>query len=112
MKAWLVYEKNETLSTVVFAETAGKARALAQHTDACEDVEFCDIRAQRIPQIDKYYTDGKLEMDWLKTEDRIALVKEAGFRCDKEYYDPFDCESCPASKWCEMAKGDHGEKDD
>ena len=103
MKAWLVYEKNETLSTVVFAETAGKARALAQYTYTCEDVEFCDIRAQRIPQIDKYYTDGKLEMDWFKMEDRVALVKEAGFQCN---YDPFDCESCPAAEWCEKAKGE------
>lgn len=106
MKAWIVREKDEFVSTVVFAETAGKARALAQHTDACEDVEFCDIEARRLPQIDKYYTDGKREMNWFKTEDRVALVKDAGFRCDPEYWEPEDCERCPASEWCEMPKGE------
>ena len=98
-----MYEKNETLSTVVFAETAGKARALAQHTNTYKNIKFCDIKTQRIPQINKYYTNSKIEMDWFKMEDRVALVKEAGFRCD---YDSLDCESCPASEWCEIAKGE------
>lgn len=34
MKAWLVREKDEFSATVVFAETRGKARALARATEA------------------------------------------------------------------------------
>lgn len=65
MKAWLVRDKYESCSAaVVFAETRGKAKAAAKSTDACEDSDFCDIEARRLPQIDKYYKDGKWEMDW------------------------------------------------
>ena len=81
MKAWFVREKDEFLSAVVFAETRGKARALARCTDACEDSNFCDIEVRRLPQMDKYYKEGKLEMDWYNPNDRIALVKECGFQC-------------------------------
>ena len=37
MKAWIAREKDSFMATVVFAETRGKARAIAQYTDACED---------------------------------------------------------------------------
>lgn len=52
MKAWLVSEKDEFRATVVFAETRGKARALARATNACEDVDFCDIK-EILPRIDR-----------------------------------------------------------
>ena len=65
MKAWLVKVKDEFCATVVFAETRGKARSIAMHTDACEDVDFCDIEVRRLPHIDKYYKEGKTELDWL-----------------------------------------------
>lgn len=99
MKAWLVREKNELESAVVFAETRGKAKVLAMGTDACEDVDFVNIQVHRMKQADKYYKEGKTEMDWLDDEDRVALVKDCGFRCDP-YADP-DCTDCPASQWCE-----------
>lgn len=70
MKAWLVREKGEFCATVVFAETRGKAKALAQSTDACEDLAFCDIEAYRRPSLDKYYVTGKREMYWFNAEDR------------------------------------------
>ena len=62
MKAWLVREKDEFCATVVFAETRGKARALAKYTDACEDCDFIDIEVRRVPQMDKYYK----ELFWKK----------------------------------------------
>ena len=99
MKAWLVKDKNEFRATVVFAETRGKARAIAMHTDACEDVDFCDIEVRREPQIDKYYKEGKVEMDWWDDKDRTFLVKECGFRC--EHVEEWVCDKCPAKEYCE-----------
>ena len=75
MKAWLAREKYGFCCAVVFAETRGKARAMAQSTAACEDSDFCDIEVNRLPKIDKYYKDGKTEMDWCNPKDRIILVK-------------------------------------
>lgn len=104
MKAWLVRKKDEFCATVVFAETRGKARALAMHTETCEDADFCDIEVNRKPQMDKYYVEGKKEMDWFNSEDRIALVKDCGFRCDEDYWEPEDCEPCPAKQYCDTYK--------
>lgn len=42
MKAWLAREKDEFCATVVFAETRGKAKALALYTEACEDQEYME----------------------------------------------------------------------
>ena len=100
MKAWLVREKDEFSATVVFAETRGKARSLAQHTDACEDAHFCDIDVYRRPTLDKYYVEGKRELDWFNSQDRIALVKDGNFVCDPIYWEWEDCESCPANECC------------
>ena len=99
MKAWLVKDKNEFCATVVFAETKGKAKSVAMHTEACEDVDFCDIAIHRVPQMDKYYKEGKTEMDWFDDKDRLALVKECGFYC--EYIEDGMCEDCPAKEYCE-----------
>ena len=99
MKAYVVTDKNECVySTVVFAETRGKAIALAQHTDACEDLPFTQITAHRAPQLDKYYR-GKYEMDWNDANDRIAMCKDAGFSCVSEISDPI-CAECPAKEYC------------
>ena len=99
MKAWLVREKDGDCATVVFAETRGKARSLAMATDACEDADFCDIEVSRRPHMDKYYKEGKKEMDWYNDADRLALVKECGFRC--EYVEPYLCDDCPAKEFCD-----------
>lgn len=99
MKAWLAKDKDEFSATVVFAETRGKAKSVAMSTEACEDVDFCDIEIQRVPQMDKYYKEGKTEMDWHDDNDRIALVKDCGFFC--EYIIEDVCKVCPAKKYCE-----------
>ena len=101
MKAWLVRDKDEFYATVVFAETRGKARALAMHTEACEDVDFIDIEVRRKPQMDKYYKVGKKEMDWFNPKDRVALVKDCNFRCSDEVFDIEDCEYCHAKEYCD-----------
>ena len=104
MNAWLVKEKDEFCATVVFAETRGKARALAAHTETCEDTDFCDILVYRRPALDKYYVPGKKEMDWFKADDRIALVKDGGFSCCPDYWEPEDCKTCSAAEYCDVAK--------
>lgn len=71
MKAYLVKDKDEFCATVVFAETVGKARALAMSTECCEDVDFCDIQVKRQPQLDKYYVDGKRK--WIGLIHKIEL---------------------------------------
>ena len=100
MKAWIVGRKEEFYSTVVFAETRGKARALALHTDCCEDSDFCDIEVRRYKKADGCYKEGKKEMDWWDDKDRTFLVKECGFRC--EYVEEWVCDKCPAKEYCEL----------
>lgn len=104
LKAWLVREKDEFAATVVFAKTRGAAKVLAMHTEACEDADFMDIESHRVPQMDRYYTDGKKEMSWFKAADRIALVKDCGFRCDYDAFDVGDCLVCPAKEYCAAYK--------
>lgn len=102
MKAWIVDDPIEAASAaVVFAETRGQAKVLAQSTDACEDMAFTDIRAVRAPKLDRFYK-GKSEMDWFDHDDRIAMVQYGGFHCSPEV-DVYKekCESCPAHEWCE-----------
>ena len=102
MKAWIVDDPIEAVSAaVVFAETRGQAKVLAQSTDACEDMDFTDIRAIRAPELDRFYK-GRPEMNWFDDDDRIALVKYGGFHCNIEV-DVYKekCEACPAHEWCE-----------
>ena len=101
-KAYIVDDRrNWDSATVVFAESAGQARSLALHTDACEDLDFTDISAKRAPKLDLAYR-GVFEMDWRNDEDRLAMVRDANFYCDvgdlgrKE----LGCDSCVAKKYC------------
>lgn len=110
MKAWLVRERDSEFATVVFAETRGKARSIAMQTDACADAEFTSIEVSRKPQLDKYYTPGKKEMDWYNDADRIALVKDGGFCCSYECGCEF--EECPAHQWCDRYEEEKEAVDD
>lgn len=105
LKAYVVYDTaaDECYETVVFAETRNEARTLALRTDACEYAEYKDIRAIRRPELDGCYR-GKWEMDWDDPQDRIDLVKLAGFECSWEI-DLLDleCDTCPAREWCDRA---------
>lgn len=96
MKAYIARNKYENFSTVVFAETAGKARSIALHTDACIDAEFTDIEVWRLPKADSQYN-GRSEMDWFNPKDRLFLVSECGFSCVEDYN---DCKNCSAKEQC------------
>lgn len=98
MKAWLVREKDEFCATVVFAETRGKARALALYTETCEYADFINIEVRRMKEADKYYKPGKTELCWFNAEDRIAMVKDCGFTCDADAHCAEECADCPDCK--------------
>ncbi len=101
MKAWLVREKDEFCATIVFAETRGKAKALALHTETCEDADFIYIEVHRAKEADKYYQPGKTELCWFNAEDRIAMVKDCGFTCDPDAHYAEECANCPAKEFCD-----------
>ena len=103
MKAYKAYDKTECFySTVVFAETSGKARSEATRTDTCEDVPFTDIRVLRVPELDGAYR-GFSEMDWYNDIDRRAMVA-VGWKC----WEPMDyeCEACCARDICTHVDGE------
>lgn len=99
MKAYSVRDKNSFYSTVVFAESVNKAKAIAIHTDTCDDSCYTDIRTKRIPALDKYYR-GKKETDWYDDDDRIAMVKDGKFHC----FEDAECPNCPAKKYCDYCE--------
>ena len=88
-------------STIVFADTAGKARAAALRTDLAEDCDFTEIRVRRVPQLDFAYR-GKEEMDWYDPEDHLNMVKYAGFSCEEVDLD--ECSTCNAKDYCNAYK--------
>ncbi len=105
MKAYIASDRNgdSPVSTVVFAETAGKARAYVAGSDCFEDYTFTEIRVNRCKALDGFYR-GKPEMDWLDMDDRVAMVKHAGFQCSYEVYKP-KCDERAAYEFCDRGKG-------
>ena len=95
-KAWTDYEPS--YCTVVFAETRGQAKARAQNTDCLEDAAWTEIHVNRLPELDKEYR-GHTEMDWYNDQDRLALIRDVGMRC--EYIDTDDCARCVGRDYCE-----------
>ena len=83
MKAWIAHNKtyDKENITIVFAETAGKAKSVATKTAACEGSRFTDISVKRLPTADKMYKAGQSEMDWNDKKNRIFLkmVQYCGF---------------------------------
>jgi len=103
MKAYHVQDKTECFwATIVFAETAGKARAIGMHTDCCDGAEFTDVLVKRAPDFDPFYR-GNCEMDWYNDDDRKAMVAR-GWKC----WEPLDweCESCCAKDICTHKDGE------
>lgn len=104
IRAFICQEEEEWNSIVVFAESAGKARYIAMNSyELGDDLRFRDIRVRRAPMLDKSYR-GSNMMDWNNPEDRVAMVRDAGFRCSGDWYDPNDCETCAAREYCETYK--------
>lgn len=105
LKAYICRDRIEKYgSTVVFAESPGKARMLAQKTDTCEDLDFIDIEVRRAPALDDAYR-GRFELDWYNDQDRIRMVRDAHFRCSSEdgILEEW-CRACAAFPWCGMAE--------
>lgn len=103
MKAYIVSDKTgyEDTSAVVFAKSRNAARSAAMYTDACEDLDYTEIRAIRAPDLDQFYKEGKKEMDWFDMEDRAAMVRYAHFECSSETDTSLlECKNCPGHKWC------------
>lgn len=104
MKAWLVNEKGEFCSLVVYAKTRGRAKSIAFETDVFEDTEYIDLVATRYPVADKYYNGDKEKvLDWDDDNDRIFLVKDCGWYCDEYTVDDIACSDCVARHYCKGA---------
>lgn len=91
-KAYKVQDKTECFySTVVFAETPGKAKSAAMR-----DVPWVNISVRRVPELDSEYR-GHTEMYWYDDQDRRALVSH-GWRCEET---SFECDGCNCKDICE-----------
>ena len=104
MKAWNVSDVNGDIgySFIVFAETRGKAIKYAKdHCDGELDwYKWTEIRAIREPELDGFYH-GKPMLEWSDMNDRLIMVKHAGFFCSYEIdVTTEECAACPAHEWC------------
>lgn len=100
LKAWQVEEEYEGYATIVFAETRNKAKYLAtQYDETLHEYNYVEVRAIRIPQLDKYAGNKPYVMDFEVDKDRLIMVRDAGFRCLEPEYD--DCEKCVAKDYCD-----------
>lgn len=105
MKAYRVFDNWEpSYATVVYAETAGKAKAAAKRTDTCEDSEWTDIRVRRFPEMDGNYR-GREEMDWNDKNDRAVLVA-LGWSCGERNW---ECDTCESKAFCYEWEGEEEE---
>ena len=101
MKAWMVEDVNEEQVAIVFAETRNKAKYLAtQYDEGLQDYRYDEMRATRMPQLDKCAGDSPYVMDFAIDEDRLIMVRDAGFTCLEPEYE--DCEKCVAKDYCEV----------
>lgn len=103
MKAWCVTDRKgfSDFVVVVFAETRGKAISSALGTDEFPKYEwdYTDLFARREPSLDGSYR-GAWRMEWDNDEDCLAMVRDAGFYCNEDAFDPAFCETCAGSDYC------------
>ena len=103
MKAWHVTDRegNSDYTVIVFAETRGKAIALAIGTDEFPkyDWSFTELFARREPSLDGAYR-GAWRMEWDNDSDRQAMVQWGGYYCNEDAFDPDDCKTCSGKEYC------------
>ncbi len=103
MKAYVVSDRQgyEDYIVITFAESRGKAIAAALGTNEFSfgDWSYTELRAIRRPDLDKYYR-GHTQMDWDDPEDRLAMVKDGGYYCNDDSFDPDECEKCSGKEYC------------
>ena len=107
MKAYEAWDDKhvENYLTVVFAETAQKAKAIAMTTEACERAAYTYIRVKRPPEMDGHDR-GRSEINWFHMADRQALVALAR-AC---LHTPGGCYTYPCQPDCrpwQEAEADH-----
>lgn len=105
LKAYSVTDRTEcAFSTVVFAESAGKAKAICYQSDNFNGVEWTDLWAKRVPALDDAYR-GYKELDWCDDRDRLRMVRDANFQCSYEVdIDEKSCRTCVGFPYCERAE--------
>lgn len=93
MKAYKVWDSKaeEFYCDVVFAESAKIARFLASGSGCCECADYIDVRAKRLPEVDKLYK-GKIHGYWYDMELRKVLVEQYGWTCIEPDYS--ECKQC------------------
>lgn len=101
MKAWKINNPYEDYATVVFAETRGKAKVIAQRTEVCEDLTFIEIIIHRYKEADSQYR-GHLEMDWYDHDDKMFLLSH-GWYCDGDMTYDY-CKNCEDRDACKKWK--------
>ena len=106
MKAWYAYEPNIwEYPVIVFAQTPGRARAIALSTDVLYGADFTRIRLRRMPDFN-CLGDNEGELDWYDPQTRIALVRDHGWDCYEQTVG--ECANCPAKEWCEYRVDEEG----
>lgn len=105
MKAWSAIEDYEGYEVIIFAETAGKAKAIAMTCSLFENCKFTEIKVRRCPKADKAYR-GEEFLDFANNEtDTLFAVTELGWYCDNESFDPDgECRKCCANEHCDRYK--------
>ena len=105
LKAYSVTDRTDcSYATVVFAESAGKAKAICYQSDNFDGVEWIDLWAKRVPKLDDAYR-GRTEMDWCDDRDRLRMVRDADYECSGEVdIDKESCMQCPGFPYCGRAE--------
>ena len=114
MKAYYVYydpTEYDRWSVVVFAESAGQAKMEAMRSGYLgDDCEYIELRAKRVPKLDKSFR-GHTVMEWdLDMQDRIDLYEADVYRCDAEYTEEWMCNECQLKDRCEEYKEWYGDE--
>jgi len=107
MKAYAVNDREgySEFIVVVFAESRGKAIVAALSTDEFPsgDWSYTELRAIRKPEFDKCYR-GNWRMEWDNPDDRLAMVRDGGYCCDEDSFNPDDCMKCSGKDYCSRYK--------
>lgn len=96
MKAYKVWDAKaeENYCDVIFAESENQAKTLAVGSGCCEWADYIDVRAKRLPKVDKLYK-GKIYGDWYDMELRKVLVEQYGWTCiEPDYEECIRCQLC------------------
>ena len=104
MKAWVTYAGDDSNNAVfVYADkrSLAKCAGLWEFKQDKPFTRYIDIYAYRCKALDKYYKDGQIYLEWDNMDDRTALVKEYGIKCEEPETE--DCEQCAARNYCSIS---------